>query len=259
MAFLDQVVNEGYSGLEINLAPGNIDAPSFFKQLETLRSKNNFAFIAQQVLEHVRETPTAFAKRMADRLYYLADFKPDFINSHTGKDHFSFDDNCRIIEIAENIAAKTGIPILHETHRGRFTFHLATLLPYLKKFPELKLTGDFSHWCNVSESLLEDQTGLLLQVIPHIHHLHARIGFEQGPQVNHPFAPEWKNHLDIFVKWWEMVISHQAAQQTATFTITTEFGPKPYMPALPFSGDPVANQWEINAEMKNYLQTKLTP
>jgi hypothetical protein len=28
--------------------------------------------------------------------------------------------------------------------------------------------------------------------IPHVHHVHCRVGFEQGPQVSDPFAPEWK-------------------------------------------------------------------
>ena len=38
-----------------------------------------------------------------------------------------------------NISQKTGIPIFHETHRGRFSFHAATLIPYLRKFPEMEL------------------------------------------------------------------------------------------------------------------------
>ena len=27
--------------------------------------------------------------------------------------------------------------------------------------------------------------------IPHVLHVHARVGFDQGPQVSDPFAPEW--------------------------------------------------------------------
>ncbi|HLA54971.1 MAG TPA: hypothetical protein VK623_02635, partial [Flavobacterium sp.] len=163
--FLEHLVSAGYSGLEINLSPGNIKDTTFFEKLQQLRSAGNFTFIAQQVLDGADETPSTYIKRMEERLEYLMDFKPDFINSHTGKDFFSFDDNCRIIDAAENISAKYGIPVLHETHRGRFTFHLATLLPYLKKFPLLELTGDFSHWCNVSESLLQDQAEMFEAIL----------------------------------------------------------------------------------------------
>ena len=64
------------------------------------------------------------------------------------------------------MAQRLGIRVLHETHRGRFAFHTASLLPYLHRFPQLRLTADFSHWCTVSESLLSDQQGLLNQIIP---------------------------------------------------------------------------------------------
>ena len=255
--FLDEVVQSGFSGLEINLSPGSISDFRFFDRLQQLRNEENFSFIAQQVLDGANETPQKYSQRMINRLGYLMDLRPDFINSHTGKDYYTFDENCRIIDAAENLSAQTGIPIFHEIHRGRFSFHLTSMLPYLKIFPELKLTGDFSHWCNVSESMLEDQIEKLYETIPHIHHLHARIGSAQSPQVNNPFAPEWKSHLDLFVNWWESVLKYHRERGKSQFTITPEFGPAPYMPAKPFSNEPLANQWEINLQMKNYLLKEL--
>ncbi len=252
--FLENLLHAGYSGLEINLSPGSLDDADFFERIDRLRRENNFSFIAQQVLDNRKESPDEYIERMTERLEYLMEFKPDFINSHTGKDYYDFNDNCRIIDAAENLAAKHGIPILHETHRGRFTFHLATLLPYLKKFPLLELTGDFSHWCNVCESLLEDQQDFLAEVIPHVAHIHARIGSEQSPQVNNPFAPEWNEHLAVFLKWWKAIAAYREEKNSRVLTITPEFGPAPYMPALPFTREPLANQWQINADMKNYLQ-----
>ena len=255
--FLVELVKDGYSGLEINLSPGNFDDIQFFDKLEALRRINNFSFIAQQVLNPANETPKAYTKRMKERLVYLMEFQPDFVNSHTGKDFYSFDDNCRIIEEAENIAAKFGIPILHETHRGRFSFHLETILPYLKKFPQLQLTADFSHWCCVSESMLQDQTEKFQKVIPHIGHLHARIGSEQSAQVGHPFAPEWESHMAIFTNWWKEIIASKQSKNERLFTITPECGPAPYMPEIPFSRQPLSNQWEVNLMMKGHLEHHL--
>ncbi|MGK4569156.1 sugar phosphate isomerase/epimerase [Flavobacterium sp. 3HN19-14] len=257
MDFLTELVKDGYSELEINLSPGNFDDVKFFDKLEALRSLNNFSFIAQQVLGAADETTKDYIKRMKERLIYLMDFQPDFINSHTGKDFYSFNDNCRIIDEAENIAAKFGIPIRHETHRGRFSFHLCTLIPYLKKFPQMQLTADFSHWCCVSESMLEDQSEKLQQVIPHIGHLHARVGSEQSAQAGHPFAPEWKNHLDVFTNWWKEIIIYKQSNHEQLFTITPEFGPAPYMPEIPFSRQPLSMQWEINLMIKGHLQNEL--
>jgi sugar phosphate isomerase/epimerase len=197
--FINSVVKEGYDGIEINLPDSSFFINEFEENLAALRKwQPDFVFIAQQVLEGKNETVEGYIKRMQQRLEFLVTLQPDFINSHTGKDYFSFDDNCRIIEAAENIAVRSGIPILHETHRGRFTFHAATLLPYLDRFMGMKLVGDFSHWCNVSESMLDDQQHILKRIIPHIGHIHARVGYEHGPQVNDPFATAWKQHLELF-------------------------------------------------------------
>lgn len=254
--FLKAVVREGFSGAEINLASGVFTDIRFRRKLDALRGEKPFVFIAQQVLEQRVETPDAYTRRMLDRFYYLADFEPDFINSHTGKDYYSFDENCRIIEIAEDFSAKTGIPLCHETHRGRFSFHLPALVPYLEKFPQLKLTADLSHFCCVSETLLEEQEDLVNAMVPHVRHIHARVGWQQSAQVNDPFAPEWEAHLSAFVKWWKKIIAHHS-KNGQPITVTPEAGPFPYMPQLPHSKQDVANQWQINAQMKNYLTQQL--
>lgn len=256
--FLDRVLKEGYDGVEINLPDSGEFTTTFMKKIENIRisEKKDFRFIAQQVLPLQKETPDAYLKKMEQRLLYLAALEPDFINAHTGKDYYSFDENCFIIEAAENISEKTGIPIYHELHRGRFTFHSQTTLSYLNPFPEIKFTGDFSHWCTVSESLLQDQWEILEIIIPYIHHIHARIGSEQASQVNNPFAPEWSQHVMVFMSWWHKIITAHKSSKSV-FTITPEFGPAPYMPAAPFTQEPLAEQWETNCKMKNLLKLNL--
>lgn len=254
--FLDAAVEAGYQGVEINLPSGDFDNPAFRSKMEKLRADNEFRFIAQQVLGTCVESPDAYITRMKERLERLADFRPDFTNSHTGKDYFSFDDNCRAIEAAENVAQKTGIPVYHEIHRGRFTFHLPALHAYLEKFPDLKLTADFSHWCCVSESLLEDQQASLREIFPHVHHLHARVGFAEGPQAGNPFASAFEDALSVHVNWWEDIIRQRQAAGDNAFTITTEAGPEPYMPRD--GNRPVADNWEINKRMKSFLQETFT-
>lgn len=255
--FFARVIEEAYDGVEINFPEDPSFLTEFQSSLDNIRKvKKDFVFIAQQVLDPAPESVDSYINRMERRLEFLGSLKADFINSHTGKDYYSFADNCRVIEAAENIASRSGIRVLHETHRGRFTFHAASLLAYLDRFPALKLTGDFSHWCTVSESMLDDQASILEKIIPHVSHIHARIGFEQAPQVNDPFAPEWKNHVDTFMEWWKRII---AVQEKAgnTITLTPEAGPKPYMPVIPYSQKPVADQWQINVQMKEMLKRKL--
>ena len=63
---------------------------------------------------------------------------------------------------------------------------------YMEKIPELKLTFDVSHWCNVHESMLADQQETMNMALQRVEHIHARIGHPEGPQVNDPRAPEWE-------------------------------------------------------------------
>jgi sugar phosphate isomerase/epimerase len=246
------VKSNNFDGIEINI-PKNPNFYSNFKnELYALKNENpNFIFVAQQVSGIKKETVKEYIENVLERLNNLVQFQPSFINSHTGKDHYSFSDNCKVINAIEEFSVKTNIPVFHEIHRGRFTFHSLSTIKYLEIFPNIKFVGDLSHWCVVSESMLEDQEEIIDKIIPNIFHLHARVGFTQAPQVNNPFAPEWEPHLDIFTTWWQKIINYHTSQ--SVFTITPEFGPFPYMPQTPFDQSPLANQMELNIKMKKHL------
>ena len=96
-----------------------------------------------------------------------------------------------------------GVPVLHEVHRGRATFSTVSTVDLLDNLPGLKLTADFSHWCCVHESLLEDQHDRLERAIDRSFHIHARVGHPEGPQVSDPRAPEWAPALEAHLGWWQ--------------------------------------------------------
>jgi sugar phosphate isomerase/epimerase len=251
-AAISNFKHEGYSGLELNVAATGLAS----KEIVNCLHANDFRFIAQQWLPPANESAEQYINRLKANLDSIAGMKPAFINSHTGKDYFSFEDNCRVIEVMEQFTKATGIPIYHETHRGRFPFHAKTTLAYLKQYPDLQFTADFSHWCNVSESMLQDQKETIRQVIPHVRYIHARVGYEHSPQVNNPAAPEWKGHLEHFFGWWDKIIQSNEEQGQTKMHICPEFGPMPYMPALPYSREPVADQDEVNSWMLKQLQQR---
>ena len=251
--FVDKALHKGYKGIEINLPKDK----TCVQEIDKRRKKDkDFIFIAQQVLPFEKLNAKEYTRKMKSRLQSLVSLQPAFINAHTGRDYYSFDDNCRILEVAQSIAYKSGVKIYHETHRGRFSFHLYSLIRYLDKLPELELVADFSHWCTVSESMLQDQEALLDSVLPHVAHIHARIGYEQAPQVNEPFTPEWSMHTRTFVQWWQKIIDVNRDKRTQ-MTVCPEFGPPPYMPVLPFTQQPVSDQWQVNASMMDYLKERL--
>ena len=248
--FFNKVITAGYDGIEINLPSNNIFIKGLINKLDIERTRDEkFIFILQHLTEPEADNIAVYIRRMEKNIQNLAAYNPSFINSLTGKDYYTFDENCRVIEAVLNLSIKTGIKIMHETHRGRFSFHAASLIKYLEKFPEMELVGDFSHFCTVSESMLQNQEHILNKIIPHVSHIHARVGFEQGPQVNDPEAPEWLNHSEIFLIWWNKILQDKILQGYKKFTITPEYGPAPYMPSLPINKKPLSNQWNNNLKM----------
>lgn len=68
--------------------------------------------------------------------------------------------------------------------------------------PQLKLTADYSHWVCVCERFLDDQEEQIRIANRSAIHVHGRIGFPEGPQVNDPRAPENREALQRHEEWW---------------------------------------------------------
>ncbi len=190
-------------------------------------------------------------------LLQAAQAGPLFINSHSGRDYWTFEQNRKVCEVGFEVQQMTGVNIYHETHRKHFLFSTLTARQFFEHYPELKITADFSHWTCVSETMLEDQPEILAQAIGRTEHIHARVGHEQGPQIPDPRAPEWEPHVKTFTSWWQNVADRFANNGREYLTITPEFGPIPYTWKLPYSQAPVSDFFDINCSMKNYLQKHL--
>ena len=181
--------------------------------------------------------------------------KPVYINCHSGKDYFSYEENKLFIDHTTKATKDTGIPIYHETHRGRMLFAAHITRQFIERNPALRLTFDVSHWCNVHESLLTDQQQTVNLALERVDHIHARIGHAEGPQVNDPRAPEWVEAMNAHFGWWDKVIERKK-RNGEQMTILTEFGPPDYLPTLPYTRQPLADQWAINVHMMNIIRKR---
>src|SRR5690606_5990217 len=130
--------------------------------------------------------------------------KPLYINCHSGRDFYSIDQNLPFIRHTGNLSTANGVPVYHETHRGRMLFAAHVTRQYLEREPSLHLTLDISHWCNVHESMLENQDEAVRLALSRTGHIHARIGHPEGPQVNDPRAPEWETIVKKHLEWWDV-------------------------------------------------------
>lgn len=243
---------EGYDGAEIWWPGEKKSIDELFAALKTNNLEVGFLFGAGQSnwQEHLQTFKT-MVEAAATNPYQ----RPLYINCHSGRDYFTFDQNMAFIDFTTQLHEKTGILICHETHRSRIMYAAPVCRQYMEKIPGLKLTFDVSHWCNVHESLLNDQEETVNMALERVEHIHARIGHAEGPQVNDPRAPEWETAVKQHFAWWDKVVDRKR-KTGGRITVLTEFGPADYMPTLPYTRQPVADQWAINVHMMQLLRKR---
>ncbi len=247
-AFCKKAKEAGYHGIEVWWPGDRAERGALREALKAFDLKVGF-LCGGQVTDfdaHLEQ----YQKAVDEAL----EWEPLYINSHSGKDFYTFEQNARFIEFSLKKEGNT--EILHETHRGRMCYSAPVTAAFLKHYPDMKLTLDISHWTNVHESLLEDQPESVKLALERTRHIHARIGHQEGPQVNDPRAPEWESVVKRHLEWWDTAVKYQLDSGKKQITFLTEFGPPTYLPALPYTRQPVANQWEVNVYMLNLLKAR---
>ncbi len=248
-SFCAKAKQEGYDGIEV-WVPGDEKGRTVLA--EAIQSSGLFLGLLCGGSDPV------FAKHLDQfsiAINAATAMKPVYINCHSGRDFFSFDQNRQIIDITTKASRDTSVPIYHETHRSRMLFAAHVARSFIEKSPELRLTMDVSHWCNVHASLLADQQETVNLALSSTEHIHARIGHPEGPQVNDPRAPEWEKAVAAHFSWWDRVVERKK-KEGKLLTILTEFGPPDYMPTLPYTRQPLSSQWEINVYMMQLLRKR---
>ena len=237
----------GYHGVEV--------AALFMDDLQKLHrlcQDHQFEVICQVITPARASSPTpqAHLQTLKEQIEAAKRLDPILYNVQGGLDCWTEAEQDHFYAEALRYAETLDVPLTFETPRGQPTFTPCTTARILRTFPELRLTADFSHWVNVCERLLEDQEPHLRLAASRTLHVHARVGHEEGPQVNDPAAPEWSPHLQQHEKWWRWVWEAQKDQGLEVSTLTPEFGPPNYQPTLPFSQEPVGDLETICNWMK---------
>ncbi len=174
--------------------------------------------------------------------------RPLFLTVLAGCDGWPLARSVEFFGRALECADRCGVVASFETHRSRPTFNPWATRELLAQIPGLRLTCDFSHWCCVCERLvLDDEPEILALCAARCQHVHARVGYDQGPQVPHPAAPEYRAALGAHEGWWDAIWLEHAGREATT--MTPEFGPDGYLQRRPFSGEPAGDLDEINRWM----------
>ncbi|KAM6482104.1 hypothetical protein HDV62DRAFT_390947 [Trichoderma sp. SZMC 28011] len=125
--------------------------------------------------------------------------------------------------------------VCHETHRSRSLFSPWVTRLILEAVPELRLTADFSHWMVVGERLLDDGEGdrtTMEAIVPHVSHIHTRVGTTQATQCPAPTHPDFDRERFCYERLWGNILKYQFKKNgpDALITFVPEYGPFPYHP-----------------------------
>jgi len=175
-------------------------------------------------------------------------YEPTLIVCHSLKDYFAPKMAEEFFTEALRWEKEKGYTVCHETHRKRFLHSPWVARDFMPKFPEMKMTADLSHWINVAETNTEDKdlTQVIEDIAPQVVHTHCRVGYDHGPQVPDPRAPEWLPYMEGHERWWDSIWKAQAAKGQKVTTMIAEHGPPNYQQCLPHSKIPVAHIWDVN-------------
>ena len=246
----------GFDGIE-GPAPEDADERRRFRRALVTHGLDYIAEIctAGGYVPDRHASPAEHLASLGQRLARSRELDPRFVTSLAGCDAWTESQSIDFLASAMALAADLELPISFETHRSRSLFNPWTTHRIAMALPDMQLTVDFSHWCVVCERLMDTELDVIEAIAPQVRHIHARVGYDQGPQVPHPAAPEYAEALQSHQRWWAIVWRAMQARGFEVTTMTPEFGPDGYLHHLPFSQEPVADLDELNLWMAETERT----
>jgi sugar phosphate isomerase/epimerase len=157
---------------------------------------------------------------------------------------------------ARKIANDQGVALFVETHRNNFPESLIQALQLIDHWPDVRFTGDLSHFVVVSEFYgLEYERAIerMMPVLSRTSHLHGRIS--NGEQVQVDVGDGSGETAQFFVRIWTAAMRawRKEAGPGDVFPFASELGPPRYAITLP-DGREFSDRWEQSLVMKRLAE-----
>ena len=187
----------------------------------------------------------------------VAELGADHVNLQPDVRPHRLEDCIPYIEGWRRMAEQANVPVHIETHRDRMTTDLFFTLRLLDCFPDLRLTGDISHYLVGREfayPVSDENHALMHRILDNCWGLHGRIASREQVQIQ-PAFPQHKIWVDLFMGWWEYAFRswRRRAGPDATLTFLCEFGPPPYAITGP-DGHELSDRWVEAREMMHAIR-----
>lgn len=175
------------------------------------------------------------------------------------------DQAAHLIDGVLKASQRWGIPLYVETHRATIFQDMWRTVGFVRRFPELQINGDFSHWYTGQEMVyggFEKKLAFIAPVIERVRFLHGRIGNPGCIQVSiDASAPDEPLYVRHFKQLWTACFRnvHQNTQPGDRIYFTPELlGPSIYYARtfLNSQGLPVeeSDRWQQSLILKRIAE-----
>ncbi len=188
---------------------------------------------------------------------HVQDLGAEHINLQADIRPYTVEECVPLIEGWLRLADDAKLRVHIETHRDRMTTDLFFMLHLLDRFPDLRLTGDLSHYLVGREfayPVTEENHRLMRRVMDHCWGYHGRVASREQVQVQISF-PHMKHWVDLFMGWWAYGFEtwKKRAPADATLTFLCELGPPEYAMTGP-DGYELSDRWSEALMMKDMVR-----
>jgi sugar phosphate isomerase/epimerase len=180
----------------------------------------------------------------------------DFVFAQPADAFTPLDAVADLVRTGQQKARERALPFFIETHRNNFTENLPQTLALIEAVPDIRFTGDLSHFVVVGEFYgWKDERAIerMLPVLQRVSHLHGRVS--NGEQVQVDVGDGDTQPAQFFVEIWATAMRHwlSDAEPGDVFPFASELGPPRYAITLP-DGREFSDRWEQSLIMKRLAE-----
>lgn len=240
-AICGMVKDAGFHGLAIDL--GAADVQTAHDVLPHIRHHG----LVPLIVAFPRSVPA-----LRDTLKMAKDFGSPFVNLIGQVFPLSTAGAIPVVRAWIEMSEEEGVPVQFETHRNCITNDLFTTLELIDAVPEMRLSGDLSHYLVDREWKLPlgaFERGLLTRILQRCDSFQGRVASRQQIQLQLDF-PQNAKWLELFTAIWREGFGHyKAAQPDTPLTFLCELGPPEYA-MTDATGREMSNRWQEALRLK---------
>ena len=164
---------------------------------------------------------------------------------------------CALIEAVLKASEKHKLPLYIETHRATIFQDIWRTVQFVKRYPEIRINGDFSHWYTGQELVyggFENKFNFLAPVLERVRFLHGRIGNPGSIQVDIGYGKvEGQPFVGHFRRLW--IAAMQGFLKTAVPGDYLTFSPELLAPGIYYARLVRDAAGKLHEECDRWLQS----